>query len=393
VKIPKKIPNPFRKLKEILSWFRKLKQKLFWAFLVPVALLGVVAIISLASQISTTAAGVTAAFLFLVALLGMFYYQGRILGRLESGKPREVIEIKRALEAAERKNVELQADLEKERARRQEIALRLERERERFLSITNFQPILDIGVLEVTFKITEAYDLLYGYNKYYYWPLSAGGARYNNENDLEGEENEEEEGEESDERDAEYLADHFEWELVRFLGALTTTFTGRFGFDLRKVQGEFDEKSGVVRFLMPPLEFLGTKSFPASEWVFSYVLRRGGFFRDRWFLNTEGEYAQFEKETRARLQAEFHERLRKGPPVPDLSKSLEQLGTKIVQALVIGTTGFKSTVTDSLSGPGKPLLQLIRDLVSKDLSLQSRDISNLLPDVKMSDSRSGARAG
>jgi len=356
------------------NWFRSLWRRFLLALLVPVALLAVLAILSRAGQISPTAAVATAALLFAVALLGMFYYQGRAIGRLESRRTEQVAEIDRARESAEREKMQLQSALahaqtllEEERAKKRETDVRLQRERGRFLSITNLQPILDVGVLEVTFNITEAYDIECDENRnlvdfHVAWHRHAGDSE---------EEAEEEEEQEGEPRKPQY----------RFLGALTTEFTGRFGFDLHKVRAEFDDTSGVVRSLMPSLEFLGPKTFSASDWVFSYMLRRGGFFGDLWMVATESEYNQWEKEIRSRLQAQLHERLRKGPSGPDkfLSKSLEQLGIKIVHALVIATTGLESNAVQSLSGPGKPLLDLIRDLAARESATQSNAVSGLLP--------------
>jgi hypothetical protein len=370
------------------DWLRSLWWRLLLALLVPVVLLAVLAILSWAGQISGTAAAVTAALLFAVALLGMFYYQGRAIGRLESGKPEKVAEIERARESAEREKTQLQSALaevqtllEEERTKRRETDVRLQRERGRFLSVTNLQPILDVGVMEVTFNITEAYDLAYDKN----WNFVTGVVmQHPHEDDSE---KEEKEGE-GKEQEAECGEPKY-----RFLGALTTEFTGRFGFDLHKVRGEFDDRAGVVRFLIPSLEFLGPKSFSASEWGFSYMLRQGGIGGDLWLLAESGSNPEEtrkcsgkEKEICYELQADLHNRLRKGAAGPDkcLSKSLERLGTTIVHALMLGTTGIESSAVESLSGPGKPLLELIRDLAARESEVQGMGSMPRLPEAAKS---------
>jgi len=170
-----------------------------------------------------------------------------------------------------------------------------------------------------------------------------------------------------------------------FNGAVTADFTGRFGFDLRNVQAEFDEGTHTIRFTMPPIGFLGTKSFCAFQWIFSHVLALHKplplLDSEYWWLSRDADCLTREKAFCESLEHDLAARLTSSPPGPvrAVSKSLEQLGIKIVQALLSGATGYASNPVESLPGPGKALPDLILELSAKESAVQSTDVPAQLP--------------
>jgi len=337
-----------------MAIFTRLKRILLLCVLAPMAVVLVLALLLVMAQVSWSTAAVLAALILLLALVGFSFYGGKWSGE-------QALKIKELQKAEE----EQRSKLEEERAKREESAIVLERERGRSLIATSFEVIMDLGVLEVPFRMTESYDLCYDKNGHLLPDKSHRALQQDREYPIDGDtESESDQGKRVPSGE----------QYRRFVGAHTAKFTGRFGFDFRKVRAEYDHQKRDISFVMPAMEFRGISDFPTIEWDFSCVLEWYGYDR-YWWEPTSGEAREWKEKKSNELRTEILQRLKKSPYGLGgfLAKPLEQLGIQILRAFVKGATDCQSTAVQQLKGEGKPLLDLCRDLTGSTLSAKRQE--------------------